>query len=122
MRLATREATFGFPELPRGIPPSYAAARAVLSAALTRELCLTGRILDAGEAERMGIVSRVTEPERIVAEALELARSIASAPPFAIRETKRRALLDAKSGWLRLMEDEERVFREAVLGSGPDSA
>lgn len=118
IRLAGEEARFGFPELPRGIPPSYAAARAVVGPALARELCLTGRILDATEAQQLGIVSNVLATDRLLPAAIELAERIAQTPRFAISETKRRALLDAQDSWLRLFEDEQRVFREAVLGDG----
>src|SRR3954467_1052281 len=48
IRIATAHARFGFGELPRGVPPSYASARAALPAALARELALTGRM---GHAE-----------------------------------------------------------------------
>ena len=47
LRLASEDASFGFPERPRGIPPSYAAARTALPAAVAAELTLTGRTLDA---------------------------------------------------------------------------
>src|SRR5690242_3789784 len=63
LRLAAEEASFGFPELPRGIPPSYAAARAALPTPLAAELTLTGRVLDAASAERMGIVGHVYPAE-----------------------------------------------------------
>ena len=66
------KARFGYPELPRGIPPSYAAARAVLPATVAQELCLTGRIVDAPEAQRLGIVREVTAGD-VVARAVELA-------------------------------------------------
>jgi enoyl-CoA hydratase/carnithine racemase len=55
LRLAAPETTVGFPEAARlGIPPAYAAARAALPAALARELCLTGAVLDADAALRRG--------------------------------------------------------------------
>ena len=49
---------FGYPELPRGIPPSYAAARAVLPATVAQELCLTGRVVSATEARGSGSCAR----------------------------------------------------------------
>ena len=64
LRIAGRAATFGYPELPRGIPPSYAAARAVLPATVAQELCLTGRIVEAPEAQRLGIVREVASRRR----------------------------------------------------------
>jgi enoyl-CoA hydratase/carnithine racemase len=52
LRIAAPDATFGFVEVTRGIPASHAAARAALPEGLARELCLTGRVLGTGEAER----------------------------------------------------------------------
>ena len=60
LRVASDRARFGYPELPRGIPPSYAAARAVLPATIAQELCLTGRVVSAQEAQRLGIVREVS--------------------------------------------------------------
>src|SRR5829696_5379489 len=92
LRLAAEEASFGFPELPRGIPPSYAAARAAVPAPVAAELTLTGRLLDAAGAERMGIVSRVYPAEELMPRAIELAGRIASGPRLAVAEIKRRIL------------------------------
>src|SRR3954447_19042197 len=47
VRIAEPDATFGFPEIGRFIPPSYGAALAALPAPLARRLCLTGEVLDA---------------------------------------------------------------------------
>src|SRR3954451_11252502 len=55
LRLAADQARLGFPELPAGIPPSYAAARSALPAPLARRLTLTGELLDAAEAQRLGV-------------------------------------------------------------------
>ena len=115
LRIATHAATFGYPELPRGIPPSYAAARAVLPATVAQELCLTGRIVRATEAQRLGIVREVVSGD-VVPRALELAERIASLPRKAILETKRRTLLERRHLWGFLFEEEERVFRRALLG------
>lgn len=69
LRVASEAARFGFAELPRGIPPSYAAARAALPVALARELCLTGRILDAREALDVGLVAEVAPIDRTLERA-----------------------------------------------------
>lgn len=115
LRIAAPGATFGYPELPRGIPPSYAAARAVLPATVAQELCLTGRIVRAPEAQRLGIVREVA-PTEALPRALALAERIAGMPRRAILETKRRTVLERRHLWGFLFDEEERVFRRALLG------
>jgi enoyl-CoA hydratase/carnithine racemase len=53
------------------------------------ELLYTGRFLEAEEAERWGFYNRLVEPERLMDEAMGLARSIATGPTFAHAVTKR---------------------------------
>lgn len=117
IRIAEPAASFGFPELPRGIPPSFAWARATLPAALARELCLSGRLLDAAEAERLGVVSRLVGEGETSTAAARLATEIASRPRRAVTESKRRVLLERSTLYGFLFEDEERMFRRA-LGTG----
>jgi 3-hydroxypropionyl-coenzyme A dehydratase len=121
LRVASKSALFGYPELPRGIPPSYAAARAVLPATVAQELCLTGRIVKAPEAQKLGIVREVAEGD-VVARGLELAARVAELPRQAILETKRRTLLERRHLWGFLFEEEERVFRRALLGDAEPEA
>jgi len=115
LRIASAEASFGYPELPRGIPPSYAAARAVLPATVAQELCLTGRVVRAPEALKMGIVREIARDD-VVRRALDLARRIAALPRDAMLETKRRTRLERKHLWGFLFDEEKRVFRRALLG------
>src|SRR5947207_1658729 len=64
VRIASTEASLGFSELARRhIPPSYAAARAVLAPGPARDLCVTGRMLDAQQALELGVVSEVVPDE-----------------------------------------------------------
>lgn len=123
LRLAAEQASFGFPELPRGIPPSYAAARAAVPAPLAAELTLTGRLLDAAGAQRMRIVGAVYPADELMPRAVELAGRIASAPRQATMQTKRRILLDRDRTIGHLFDEEERLLREALLGGDePDDA
>lgn len=119
VRIAGPAAEFGYPELPRGIPPSYAAARAVLPATVAQDLCLTGRIIGPGEAARLGVVREVSEGD-VVARALELGATIAGLPREAVLETKRRTLLERSQVWGFLFADEQRVFRRALMGESGD--
>ncbi|HEU4980405.1 MAG TPA: enoyl-CoA hydratase/isomerase family protein [Solirubrobacterales bacterium] len=120
LRLAAEEASFGFPELPRGIPPSYASARAALPAPVAAELTLTGRLLDASGALRIGIVGAVHPAAELMTRTVELAGRIASGPRQAVAETKRRILLDRDRTVGHLFEEEERLLREALLDGGPE--
>jgi 3-hydroxypropionyl-coenzyme A dehydratase len=118
MRVAAQSARFGFPELPRGIPPAYGAARAALGPQLARELCLTGRMVESDEALRRGIVLAVHPDGELRDRALELAAQVAAVPAFATLETKRRILIERERIFGPLFEEEERVFSEALLGGG----
>ena len=116
LRIGSPSAFFGYPELPRGIPPSYAAARAVLPATVAQELCLTGRLVKAEEAQKLGIVREVVAGD-VVARGLELAQRVAGLPRAAVLETKRRTLLERSHLWGFLFEEERRVFKRALLGA-----
>ena len=116
MRLASTEARMGFLENRRGIPPSYAAARAAMPAALAADLCLTGRLLEAEDAQRLGVVHEVHAPDALAPRAAELAGEIAAAPPSASIETKRRILIERETIWRPLFNAEEEALRDALLG------
>jgi len=122
IRVAAESATFGYPELPIGIPPSYAATRATIGPAAARELCLTGRVIGAEEALRLGVVTEVFPDDEFRRQALGLANRISEMPRAAQLETKRRFLLDAERSFGDLFAEEERVFKEALLEGEPDSA
>jgi enoyl-CoA hydratase len=120
LRVAAESASFGFPELPRGIAPSYAAARAVLAPAVAAEIALTGRVFGAAEALRFGAVNEVVPDGAVVERALEVAATIAAAPREATLETKRRILIDRERSFVPLFDEEMRLFRESLLGFDPE--
>ena len=91
LRLASERARFGSTFVKVGLIPgdggAYYLARAIgLARAL--ELCLTGRVIDASEAERLGIISEVTTPEALLERASALAEEIAENAPLAVQLTK----------------------------------
>jgi enoyl-CoA hydratase len=113
VRIASEDARLGFAE-PPGIPPSYAAARAALPAALARDLCLTGRVLQSEEAVDRGVVSEVVAPEALMPRVAEITDRIAASPASALA-TKQRILME-RERYAALFADEERTLREALLG------
>ena len=116
VRLAGASARLGFPEVGRHIPPSYAAARAALAPGVARWLCLTGQVIDAERAERLGVVAEVVDDGALMARSVEVASGIASASPWTVRELKRRILMDHEQLLFPLLDDETRVLRERLLG------
>lgn len=79
--IASENAKFGQPEITLGIIPGMGGSQRLTRAvgkAKAMDMVLTGRMMDAAEAERAGLVSRVVGPERLIDEALEAAAKIAS--------------------------------------------
>jgi len=79
--IASETAKFGQPEITLGVIPGIGGSQRLTRAvgkAKAMDLILTGRMMDAAEAERAGLVSRVVAPERLLDEALEAATKIAS--------------------------------------------
>jgi enoyl-CoA hydratase len=89
--VAGDDATFGQPEIKLGVIPGAGGTQRLTRAvgrARAMELVLTGRSIDAREAERLGLVSRVVPAEETLDRALELAGRIAALPPIAVRAAK----------------------------------
>jgi enoyl-CoA hydratase len=79
--IAAETAKFGQPEITLGVIPGSGGTQRLARAigkAKTMDLCLTGRLMDATEAERSGLVARVVPAADLVAEALAVAARIAA--------------------------------------------
>jgi len=89
--VASDRATFRVPELLRGIPDAtYAAALpAHVGLAVARDLLLSARVLDAAEAQRIGLIARVVPHDELRAAALEAARQVLQTAPEARAHVKR---------------------------------
>jgi enoyl-CoA hydratase len=92
VRIASTKAKFGQPEVNLGLIPGYAATQRLprlvgLGNALF--LLLSGEMVGAEEALRMGLVQKVVEPEALLPTAVELAKTIAAKGPRAVRLVKR---------------------------------
>jgi enoyl-CoA hydratase len=79
--IAADNAKFGQPEVKLGVPPGAGGTQRLpraVSKAKAMDLCLTARMMDAEEAERAGLVSRVVPLEKLLEEALGAAAAIAA--------------------------------------------
>jgi len=98
LRFASDRARFGELFVKRGLvsdPAGLARLAQLVGREKATELLLTGDLIDAAEALRIGLVGRVVEHEQLLDEAMVLARKIAANPPLAVRAIKdglRRAL------------------------------
>ncbi len=89
--VAGEDAQFGQPEIKLGVMPGAGGTQRLTRAigkARAMEMVLTGRTMNAREAEAHGLVTRVVPSEKTVASALELAASIAAMPPLAVIAAK----------------------------------
>ena len=91
LRYAADDARLGMPFTSLGMHPGMASTYLlpeVVGEAHARDLLLTGRVVDADEALRVGLVSRVLDPATFLDDVLEIAAGIAASAPIATRLTK----------------------------------
>lgn len=88
--IASSEAKFGYTEVRIGFMPAIVSTFLLLQVGekQARDLLLTGRILSAEEAQRLGLVTEVVEPGRELARAEELAAQLMENSPASVRATK----------------------------------
>jgi len=126
--LASSAARFGLPEINAGTVADAASIKLPkrMPYHVAMELLLTGRFMDAGEAQRWGIVNEVLEPAVLLDRAWELARLLASGPPLvfaAIKEVVREAEnLRAQDALSRVMKRQfptvDRLYDSEDLREG----
>lgn len=91
LRIASDNARFGLPEVTLGFLPGAGGTQRLprlIGLQRAKEMILTGRHIDAAEAERLGIVLRVVTREQLMPAALELAQAIAKNPRIAVLQAK----------------------------------
>jgi len=89
----------------------------VVGAQRAAELTFTGRIVKAEEARALGILLEVTEPDRLLARAKDIAAQIAAKPPLAVRYAKRALRLAQRQG-LEEHLDSCALFQAALQKTG----
>jgi enoyl-CoA hydratase len=88
IRLASRAARFGQPEVKLGLVPGYGGTQRLArlcGKGVAHELCLTGEMISAEEAMRIGLVNHVYEPAELLPAAEALAKKIIANAPLAVR-------------------------------------
>ncbi|MEW5995647.1 MAG: enoyl-CoA hydratase-related protein, partial [Candidatus Zixiibacteriota bacterium] len=91
IRLASEKAKLGQPEVNLGIIPGYGGTQRLarlVGKGKAMQLILTGDMIDAQEAYRIGLVEEVYPPDQLMEKALEMARAICARGPIAVRTAK----------------------------------
>ena len=92
LRIAGESARMRLPEVLHGVVPDSGGTARLFQMAghgVAADLALTGRIMDAEEALRHGVVSRVVPDEQLDEAAMEIARGIAASPAFTVKMFRR---------------------------------
>jgi enoyl-CoA hydratase len=114
LRIASEQARFGQPEVKLGIGPGYGGTvrlPRLVGRGRALELLLTGRMIDAQEAHRIGLVNRVVPADRLLGETEELLRAILENGPLAVR-----ACLEAVDTGLDVGVDQALLLEANLFG------
>ena len=112
IRLASKTAKLGQPEVKLGIIPGYGGSQRLArlcGKGVAHELCLSGEMITAEEALRIGLVNHLYEPAELLPAAEALAKKIIANAPIAVRYT-----MEAIERGVELPQ-EEGLFLEATL-------
>jgi enoyl-CoA hydratase len=111
--LAADTAKFGQPEIKLGVSPGMGGSQRLTHAvgkAKAMEMVLTGRMMDAEEAERAGLVSRVIPAADLVEEAVKTAATIADMAPLAVIANKEMVNAAFETTLTQGVQFERRLF------------
>ena len=114
LRVASDTAKFGQPEVKLGLLPGYGGTvrlPRLVGKGRALELLLTGAIIDAAEALRIGLVNRVVPAERLMDEAEALARSIMDQGPLAVR-----SVLEAVDAGYEMSQADALLLESTLFG------
>jgi enoyl-CoA hydratase len=111
--IAGDNAKFGQPEIKLGVAPGMGGSQRLTRAvgkAKAMEMCLTGRMMGAEEAERAGLVARIVPKENLIEGALKTAAEIAAMPPLAAIANKEMVNVTFETGLAQGILFERRLF------------
>lgn len=115
LRLASDRAVFAQPQLAYGVPTVYSLLRWLIGDGRAREMCLTGREIDAEEAVEIGLASRLIPHGELIGQAVSAAATIAKAPTEVVQIVKRGMVGAGARGFAEVIEAEhDGAFRAAI--------
>jgi enoyl-CoA hydratase len=111
--VASETAKFGQPEINIGVIPGAGGTQRLTRAIgkyRAMEMVLNGRFIDAYEAERFGLVSRVVPKEHYLSAAMTIAKQMATRPPLALQLGKEAVLKASETSLSEGLEYERKLF------------
>jgi enoyl-CoA hydratase/carnithine racemase len=114
MRLASKTAKLGQPEVKLGILTGYGGSQRLsrlCGKGVAHELCLTGEMISADEALRIGLVNHVYEPAELLSAAEALAKKIIANAPLAVKFT-----MEAIERGVEMPQEEGQVLEATLFG------
>lgn len=120
-RIAHAGVTMGQPEINSGIASTTGPwiMREMIGLARTIDLTLSGRMMDAAEAERIGLINRLVPQAKVLEAALALAGELAAKPPVAMRMNKARFREVTEAGFRDCLAAGVRNQRESYATGEP---
>jgi enoyl-CoA hydratase len=116
VRIASADALFSFPESQFGVPPFFGSSQRLyktVGVGRAKELLFTGRIVDAEEAQRIGLVNAVVPRDRLDEEAERLAVKIGGNSLSSLRSIKMLMNFGLNEGYEVGLKEEVTAFSEA---------
>ena len=120
LRIASEKARFGQPEINLGIIPGGGGTQRLtrlIGEGRSMQMILTGEMIDAAEAQRIGLVNQLLDDDALPGAAMALAQRIAAAPPLAMQLTKRCLDLGMDSDRAGALAIEQQAIAENLTGS-----
>jgi enoyl-CoA hydratase len=123
IRVGHSKSQMGQPEINAGLPSVTGVWLMwdVLGRSRTTELVLTGRMMEAEECYRLGLLHHLVEPEAVLAQALAVAKELGEKPSLAMRLNKRRLRELTEAGFLEAEEVGRLLHGEAYASGEPQA-
>ena len=121
LRIASDSARFGLPEVKIGMIPAAGGTQRLprlIGVTRAKGLLYTGESVDAQEAYRIGLVNRVVPVDRLMEEAMSMARKLADYPPLSVKFMKRAVNTGMQLDLASALDYESHIA--AMLGSSED--
>ncbi len=120
LRTASSKARVGLPEVSLGIIPGYGGTQRlgrIAGPGVAREWVLTGDMIGAAEAHRVGVINRVFEPDELEAGTLKMAETILSRGPVAVR-----LAMEAINRGMNMSQQEGEIIESDMFGLASTTA